>query len=180
VEQARATLEEKKNAPVTEDKEEKVICMVLCPICRTDNSIYSPDDCKIFGIDQKCVVCTENTLDVLLPECKHACLCRRCFDILARTQQAGAADDLHYYANAVEETRPILDTAPDNRYIKVYAGMGCCIFVRKVGGVYSTFFMHQDSWGQYGPGTDETPALDRFLSGCTEIVVPQGLSVHED
>ena len=28
-----------------------------------------------------------------------------------------------------------------------------------------TLFMHQDSYGQYGPNTDDTPILEEFLNG---------------
>jgi hypothetical protein len=31
------------------------------------------------------------------------------------------------------------------------------------------FFLHGDNHGQYGEETNDIPALERFLAGCTEI-----------
>ena len=147
--------------------EEKVTtCKVLCPICRVDNDVVSVEDCKIFGLEQKCSVCMDKTLEMRLPQCKHACLCMGCFGTLSRVEQK---DGQQYYTNAVEIARPVLDLEPDRSYVNVYAGMGCAIYVKKVDGVYSTFFMHSDSWGQYGPTTDDRPAMNRFLRGCTQV-----------
>jgi hypothetical protein len=52
----------------------------------------------------------------------------------------------------------------------VPAGMGCCFYCKRDGtdGTIELFFMHSDSWGQYGPETDERPKLNEFLQGYTE------------
>jgi len=47
-----------------------------------------------------------------------------------------------------------------NCYIAFYAGMGCYVYIRSD---MKSLFMHQDSHGQYGPSTDDTPILNSFL-----------------
>ena len=41
-----------------------------------------------------------------------------------------------------------------NTVVPIYLGMGCQLFVRMKNGELSALFMHQDSWGQYGPSPD--------------------------
>ena len=48
----------------------------------------------------------------------------------------------------------------NNSYICIYAGMGCYLYIRSD---MKSLFMHQDSHGQYGPNTDDTPILNTFL-----------------
>ena len=179
VQEARDALERHHNnpvaEPVVEEEQKEAECKVLCPVCRADNDIYSVSECKIFGLTQICDVCMVRAIEMRLP-CKHACLCAVCFGILSRVERA---DEPDYYPNAVQEARPVLRDAPNRSYVSVYAGQGCVIYVKKVNEVYSTFFMHGDSWGQYGtgPGLDDRPARERFLTGCTEIEDAQALSV---
>ena len=63
----------------------------------------------------------------------------------------------------------IIDTCiiKKGHYIIKYAGMGCQWFVRNniMGGLNEYLFMHNDSWGQYGPDSDETPRYNAFLRG---------------
>ena len=51
----------------------------------------------------------------------------------------------------------------EGKHAQFYSGMGCKIYVKNYKGVISGIFMHSDSWGQYGPRTDDTPKLDKFL-----------------
>lgn len=56
---------------------------------------------------------------------------------------------------------------------KVYVGMGCLLYFKvKINAItpYDTlvFFMHSDSWGQYGEETSDVPSLERFI-GDSEI-----------
>ena len=57
----------------------------------------------------------------------------------------------------------------DNFYIKLYAGMGCILFIRKKEGDVLSFFMHSDSWGQYGSQNDDRPIMNRFIEDCIEL-----------
>jgi hypothetical protein len=52
-----------------------------------------------------------------------------------------------------------------NMFITEYIGMGCQLFICLKNQEIMTLFMHQDSHGQYGPNTDDTPILDKFLNG---------------
>ena len=47
--------------------------------------------------------------------------------------------------------------------------MGCSLFVRNKVNIVKALFMHQDSWGQYGPTTDDTPILNKFKENCQEV-----------
>ena len=53
----------------------------------------------------------------------------------------------------------------NNNYIAIYAGMGCYIYIRSD---MKSLFMHQDSHGQYGPTTDDTPILNSFLQNYSD------------
>ena len=48
-------------------------------------------------------------------------------------------------------------------------GMGCHLYVRHKVGVIKALFMHQDSWGQYGPTSDDTPKLNKFIENLEEV-----------
>ena len=50
-----------------------------------------------------------------------------------------------------------------NGHIVNYVGMGCDVYIKQVDGELMGLFMHQDSWGQYGPETDDTPVLSKFI-----------------
>ena len=47
-------------------------------------------------------------------------------------------------------------------YIDFYAGMGCYWYARNNNGTLEFFFMHSDSWGQYGEDTSDVPRLRAF------------------
>ena len=57
----------------------------------------------------------------------------------------------------------------DNIYTVVYSGMGSRIYIRKKAGEIMCLFMHQDSWGQYGPTTDDTPILNKFIEHLESV-----------
>jgi hypothetical protein len=60
---------------IAECRTEKI---VKCPICRMDNTITDP--LKLFGLNDECVVCCDKNVQIVLPQCKHCCLCQECFD----------------------------------------------------------------------------------------------------
>ena len=51
------------------------------------------------------------------------------------------------------------------------AGMGCMMYVKRddFKSKPEYFFMHSDSWGQYGVETDDRPKLAKFLEGYKKI-----------
>jgi hypothetical protein len=55
--------------------------VICCPICRTENRIKK-DQQKIFGLEQKCAVCLDNSIEVFFPQCGHTCVCYNCLDTL--------------------------------------------------------------------------------------------------
>lgn len=57
----------------------------------------------------------------------------------------------------------------NNTFFPIYVGMGCEVYIRKKNGSVQCLFMHSDSWGQYGPKTDDKPILDKFIEGLDEI-----------
>ena len=59
----------------------------------------------------------------------------------------------------------ITNPANKHSFISIYAGMGCNVYVRYD---MMSLFMHQDSYGQYGPNCDDTPIMNDFLNGYTD------------
>jgi hypothetical protein len=55
--------------------------VVDCPTCRTENKIKIGQK-KMFGLEQTCVVCLDNPIEVYFPQCGHSCVCYNCFDKL--------------------------------------------------------------------------------------------------
>lgn len=58
---------------------------INCPLCKTLN-ILSLND-KIYGIEDTCKVCLDNSIELLLPNCKHACLCINCTKIMSSPEK---------------------------------------------------------------------------------------------
>jgi hypothetical protein len=110
----------------------------------------------------------ENVINTCLPQCRHTCLCEVCFGRLERKNVDSDNENDYIDEEALEEARLILGTR--NRvYTRVYAGQGCIWFVKRVNGRLRTFFMHGDSWGQYGPDTSDVPRMEAFIAGMTHI-----------
>jgi hypothetical protein len=63
----------------------------------------------------------------------------------------------------------LLQQHGDNIYTILYAGMGCSLYVRHKNGTIKALFMHQDAWGQYGPTSDDTPKLNKFIEDCEQV-----------
>jgi len=55
-----------------------------------------------------------------------------------------------------------------NMFISEYVGMGCQLYICLKNQEIMTLFMHQDSHGQYGPNTDDTPILNEFINGLID------------
>lgn len=158
-----------------------------CPICRTHNSIPNSQP-KLFGLsdDNKCKVCLENTVNIFLPQCGHACLCSECLEkldtsvipntdniIIAYDRQTGIMDSSvsGFFENCFKEAMDVLNN--DNRKVFIIknAGMGCQWYFRQFNCLspIEGFFMHGDNWGQYGSQLDDRPKLEQFKNGYLEI-----------
>jgi hypothetical protein len=71
------------------------------------------------------------------------------------------------------EARNLFGNRDGKIYGEIYGGMGCIWYVKR-DSLYSpirTFFMHSDSWGQYGsgPNLDHRPQMESFIAGYTHI-----------
>ena len=55
----------------------KLDFIIDCPICKVENTVNIKDQ-RLFGITTECNVCYDKEVEIGLPECKHACLCRQC------------------------------------------------------------------------------------------------------
>jgi hypothetical protein len=140
---------------------------VKCPVCRDVNKYTYTNPLRIFGLSQKCSVCMENDIELMLPGCRHACLCLICLEKLTvdeRKEMKGSDEMERFFATA---RRRLGDR--NNVYVVEYAGQGCAWYIKRVGGSVTGFFLHGDNHGQYGPETNDLPRLEIFLTGCTEI-----------
>ena len=71
----------------------------------------------------------------------------------------------------IEQAALKMSDNTDKICVTVGAGMGCTWYFKRdsVDDDILSFFMHGDSWGQYGVTTDERPNLELFLNGYNEI-----------
>lgn len=56
-------------------------------------------------------------------------------------------------------------TIPIGYYTVKHAGMGCSWYIRNNNNKIEYFFMHTDSWGQYGEETSDFERLNCFIHG---------------
>jgi len=140
---------------------------VECPICRTNNKIKI-NQTIIKGLTEKCCVCLDKEIEIFLPDCGHTCICKSCFDTMKVKKSNNINDKI---SNQDQLPDTILMEAKRkfgnllNVYCILYAGMGCQWYIRKKGNQdIEGFFMHQDSWGQYGVASDDTPYLNTFIN----------------
>lgn len=136
---------------------------INCPICRKRNTLRSIDNHKFFGVEQKCCICMVNEINILFPECKHACICSVCITKLTKSELSGDEKD-HVLTFAKERLE-----GRDRTWCVEHVGQGCAWYIKVVSGEYSMFFLHGDNHGQYGPDTNDIPRLQEFLTGCTEL-----------
>jgi hypothetical protein len=76
-----------------------------------------------------------------------------------------------------EEARKQFGSTPGKIFGKVYAGHGCEWYVKRKGinKPNSLFFMHGDSWGQYG--TDHCSKLKKFCDGYSDVETGEFLKI---
>ena len=61
---------------------QQVIKSISCPLCRCNNDIYNNTNLTLFGVDTKCSICLINECNIILPICRHVCMCNTCFSML--------------------------------------------------------------------------------------------------
>lgn len=138
-----------------------------CPVCRMENRYTTAESLKIFGISQKCSVCMEKDIEIYLPVCKHACLCKSCLAVITQDdrREMKGSDEVE----RVFQTARVRLGNQNNVYVIEYVGQGCAWYLKRVEGTITGFFLHGDNHGQYGPSTNDIPRLETFLAGCTEV-----------
>ena len=145
-----------------------------CPVCRKPNTVDLEKN-RVYGLEEKCKACTMNSIDILLPDCKHAVLCIECCKIVGKDDKLGnkITNQSDMSAFNINSASIIFNNNPavTNPYTIMSGGMGCEIYIRKntIGGQLEEFFMHSDSWGQYGPLTDDRPYLDEFIENYIKV-----------
>ena len=145
---------------------------IKCPICRQSNEL-DINQKKISGSTDKCCVCLDKEIEIFLPKCGHACLCSACADVI-KEEMININNKIISFNNipnqVISEAVRKYGDLTGNIYCIVYGGMGCCWYVRKnSNNNIDGFFMHSDSWGQYGESTDETPYLNTFIQNFIKI-----------
>jgi hypothetical protein len=56
------------------------------------------------------------------------------------------------------------------------AGMGCVWYVRNNNNVLEYFFLHSDSYGQYGDDSSDIPLLNGFVDGYKNVFIEEHFS----
>lgn len=152
-----------------ESKEKTIEYIIKCPLCRTDNKITDTQK-KVTGISDTCAVCMSSKAEVYFPECGHVCICVGCAEKMNTKDLGDIIKQSALSVQIVNEAKKIFGTSDGKVYTQLLGGMGCSWFIRRSGKdepLYG-FFMHSDSWGQYGGGGD-VPKLNEFTRGYTMI-----------
>ena len=117
------------------------------------DSFFHSDECHI------CVRCGERHLET-------DCYIQNVIELGDRFKQ---------YHEHLDYSDMIIHAKRQNRdqVYKVYVGMGCFLYYKVPVNATTrydilVFFVHSDSWGQYGEETSDVPKLDRFI-GDSEI-----------
>ena len=53
---------------------------ISCPVCRT--VVFKDNMLEIKGMQETCKVCMENEIELLFLECRHACICKNCINLI--------------------------------------------------------------------------------------------------
>lgn len=75
------------------------------------------------------------------------------------------------FKGKIKDAEDIFGDEKGKVFCILMAGMGCQIYAKRDNekSKIETFFMHSDSWGQYGPESDDRPKLEKFLAGYRKI-----------
>lgn len=166
--------------------------IVKCPVCRAENKTTDDvEKLKVFGLNEQCVVCMDRAINVVLPTCRHMCMCDQCYTTIANAPPYVPDDDLLFDMddmNDMDDTNDVANYSPpmtgdqyneakrvindrENYYCIVAAEMGHCWYFKYVIGSYQSFFMHSDAWGQYGDSTSDVPKMHAFIEGMQDATL---------
>jgi len=140
---------------------------VKCPLCRVENKYFDVNSLKVFGITQKCIICAGNDIDVVLPACKHACMCKTCLEKLntEREEPTDARPDFDEYSHVLRNASMRLGDR-NMVWVVEYVGQRCMWYFKRVDDAITAFFLHGDNHGHV---TDNIPRLQAFLTGCSRL-----------
>jgi hypothetical protein len=144
---------------------------VKCPLCRIKNTYTDIESLKVYGITQKCVICADNEIGVILTSCKHVCLCMNCLKQLSieETKEEKVEVGNDEYQRTLAKA---IQTFGNRTMVWTYesVGQGCVWYFRRTAtGITESFFLHGDNHGQYGSETNDIPRLQIFLTGYSRI-----------
>ena len=132
---------------------------IKCPLCRTENIIPSTQK-LITGLNQLCIVCMVNHVNVFLPQCGHTNLCVDCVKKMDNATDFSTEHEPYFPETSQiiidikehpewtfnferifqgiddmteihNESIKIFDLIPNQIFLCAYIGMGCCIYVKR-------------------------------------------------
>lgn len=162
---------------------------ICCPLCRVKN-IIPINQKKITGLSEICKICFDKECQVYFPQCAHICMCIDCVNqlnpnknnillgrsnfVIDRRKELTESDII--IASSESQFVELLDVGNkkmENKlnkiYTLIYIGQGCSLYVRRDDFIdekpieLKGFFMHGDSWGQYGINTDDSRKMEMFI-----------------
>ena len=110
---------------------------------------------------------------------KHAHNCHKCFrnhrsrDCIIQSLETLKTQWGAFITDQVADHITNFLNDNENKYIKIYVGMGCDIFFKKTDSIQG-IFMHSDSWGQYGFENSDAPLFENFIEGKEDAVLQFG------
>lgn len=78
-----------------------------------------------------------------------------------------------------QEAKIKFGITPGKIFTTIYSGQGCMWYAKRIGpnNRISLFFMHGDSWGQYGPKSDHRDKLKNFCNGYIDYETGKFLTI---
>jgi hypothetical protein len=184
-----------KNQNQNQNQNQSEYYQIECPMCRTKNKV-SKSQKPIVGASIDCVVCY-NKANMYLPQCGHINICLDCIKNIEKQKnnntnhtnnidiepsqkiiEFGRSLNRIFYLGTnglgdnemlKKRVKDIFGTRPGKICLCSDAGMGCLLFIRRhdVNADIEMFFMHSDSWGQYG--YSEVGELNNFVEDYEPI-----------
>ena len=105
---------------------------IMCPLCKTKNILSLTKD-KIFGLEDKCKVCMDNTIELLLPMCKHGCLCIKCAKIMNNSNTIENIENINSLINRnynIDYIQSLMKETPS--YIMIREDFDNIIYIRRL------------------------------------------------
>ena len=156
----------------------KLSVNIKCPLCKVQNIVTKEMLQKSYQFlsNNDCCICLEKKADVYFQSCHHVCICSECCQRLNPfPTDLNISDRIvsesELPSDIIQKAKTIFNNSSHiiRPYCYIYAGMGCCWYIRKNNSTIQAFFLHNDNHGQYGPESDDTPIVEQFISGYTNV-----------